>query len=139
MTYIISCKDNNCKNTTYATNIVDLLDNHRNDNGYFICERCKGLGYIEKSFALQEPGHFWKFHLTGAIRLGIEDETYQPFVFIVENEPFSKPDSIWFSYYKDLRPFGGRLKLGYGPGGPPILDFDQINYFLTSLRKLRLI
>ena len=28
---------------------------------------------------------------------------------------------VWFSYYKDLRDTGGRLKLGYGPGGPPVL------------------
>ena len=36
------------------------------------------------------------------------------------------PGDVWFSYYKDLRPDGGRLKLGYGPGGPPVLDGESV-------------
>jgi hypothetical protein len=38
-------------------------------------------------------------------------------------------DDIWFSYYKDLRKVGGRLKLGYGPGGPPVLSKFRFKLF----------
>lgn len=76
---------------------------------------------FKKAFDLQEPGDTWEPYLRGAIRLGDPDDTYQPFVFMVSYEPDGTVNDIWFSYYKDLRETGGRLKLGYGPGGPPVL------------------
>lgn len=46
------------------------------------------------------------------------------------------PNGLWFSYYKDTRPEGGRLKLGYGPGGPPVLDKDQVKRLIKELLKV---
>ena len=35
------------------------------------------------------------------------------------------PD-VWFAYYKDMRKQGGRLKMGYGPGGPPVFSAEEV-------------
>ena len=77
--------------------------------------------------------------MRGAIRLGDPDDTYQPFIFMVSYEPDGKANDIWFSYYKDLRETGGRLKLGYGPGGPPVLGAEQLIFLLKRLTQLGLI
>ncbi len=44
------------------------------------------------------------------------------FAFLVGELEDDRPGDVWLSYYKDLRPEGGRLKPGYGPGGPPVLN-----------------
>ncbi len=139
MGWTIQCNDTNCKAETWATNIVNLIENHTDKNGWFVCSQCGGSGFIEKSFDLQEPGHTWEPYLRGAIRLGDPDDTYQPFVFMVSYEPNGKVNNIWFSYYKDLRETGGRLKLGYGPGGPPVLGTEQLLILLRRLYDLGLI
>jgi hypothetical protein len=71
--------------------------------------------------------------LRGLIPLGESGDTYQPFVFLVSYEPSGKVTDIWFSYYKDLRSSGGRLKLGYGPGGPPVLCKVKFLRLLSQL------
>lgn len=38
--------------------------------------------------------------------------------------------------YKDLRETGGLLKLGYGPGRPPVLGHSQVVDLVRQLRKL---
>jgi hypothetical protein len=139
MGWPIQCNNQNCKSVTWATNIVDLIDNHTDKNGWFICGQCGTGGFIEKSFDLQEPGHAWEPYLRGVIRLGDPNDTYQPFVFLVSYEPNGRANDIWFSYYKDLREAGGRLKLGYGPGGPPVLETEQILSLLKRLADLGLI
>ena len=139
MGWSIQCNNSNCKSQTWATNIVDLIDNHTDENGWFVCSQCGNGGFIEKSFDLQEPGHTWEPFLRGAIRLGDPDDTYQPFVFMVSYEPNGKANDIWFSYYKDLRETGGRLKLGYGPGGPPVLGTEQLLSLIKRLYNLGLI
>ena len=58
---------------------------------------------------------------------------------MVSYYPSVKANDIWFSYYKDLRESGGRLKLGYGPGGPPVLGTEQLIFLLTKLNNLHLI
>ena len=118
MGWSINCTS--CGKESRATNIVDLLANHTDDDGWFLCP-AGHHGYIEKSFALQEEGDRWEPFLRGAIPLGASGNTYQPFVFLVSYEPAGEVTDVWFSYYKDLRASGGRLKLGYGPGGPPVL------------------
>jgi hypothetical protein len=118
MGYWIKCSDTNCNKITYAINIVDLIKNHRDESGKFICS-CGKNGYIEKSFPLQEEGEVWEPVLQGIITLG--------------------EDSLWFSYYKDLRESGGRLKLGYGPGGPPVLHKDTFLELLEKLMELDII
>jgi hypothetical protein len=133
MPFTIKCSDKNCGKETWVDNIVDLIEYHRDKDGWFICA-CKQKGYILKSFNLQEEGKVWEPYLHGIITLGDEEDTYQPFVFNVSYSPDAKTDSsLWFSYYKDLREIGGRLKLGYGPGGPPVLDKDM---FMDLIRQL---
>jgi hypothetical protein len=139
MGWSIQCNNTNCKSETWAINIVDLIDNHTNKNGWFFCGQCGHDGYIEKKFELQEPGHTWEPYLRGVIRLGDTEDSYQPFVFMVSYEPTGKANDIWFSYYKDLRESGGRLKLGYGPGGPPVIGTEQLIFLLTKLNSLDLI
>ena len=75
---------------------------------------------------MQEGGEF-KPYLRGIIPLGEKGEVYQPFVFLFSGKPKGPANELWFSYYKDLRKRTkagkkGRLKLGYGPGGPPVLN-----------------
>lgn len=115
------CEEKGCR----ASNIVDLLDNYRDkETRWFLCN-CGKQGYVRKEYPLQEKGELWKPILKGAIRLGDKGDTYQPFVFLVVNNQRKVSgdtiEDIWFSYYKDTRPDGGRLKLGHGPGGPPVL------------------
>lgn len=139
MSWSIECNNENCKGFTWASNIVDLIDKHTNSDGWFVCSHCSSYGSIKKSFDLQEPGDTWEPYLRGAIRLGDKDDSYQPFVFMVSYKPDDKSNNIWFSYYKDLRETGGRLKLGYGPGGPPVLGIEQILLLLKRLLELGLI
>lgn len=87
----------------------------------------------KKIFRLQEIGEFWEPYLRGVIPLGKTSDIYQPFVFLVSYEPSSEATDIWFSYYKDLRSSGGRLKLGYGPGGPPVLGKVSFLNLLSQL------
>jgi|SRR5665647_636395 len=135
MPFVIKCSDKNCNKETWTANIVDLINDHRDDNGWFICS-CGQKGYIEKSFSLQEEGEVWEPYLQGIITLGDDGDTYQPFVFNVSYSPLDKTDSLWFSYYKDLRKEGGRLKLGYGPGGPPVLHKDTFKELIKKLIQL---
>jgi hypothetical protein len=132
MAWLIRCSDSKCGKETWVGNIVDLIFSHRDGAGWFLCQ-CGHHGYIEKSFALQEAGEKWEPYLRGIIPLGASGDTYQPFVFLVSSAPDEPADSIWFSYYKDLRASGGRLKLGYGPGGPPVLGNNQVLHLLRQL------
>lgn len=132
MGFLIKCSDINCNKTTWAINIVDLISNYRDDKGWFLGS-CGHRGYVEKRFDLQEEGEVWEPFLQGIITLGDEGATYQPFVFKVSYTPAGNSDSLWFSYYKDLRAEGGRLKLGYGPGGPPVLHKDTLKNLFKQL------
>jgi hypothetical protein len=132
MAWNIKCVNSDCKRQSWADNIVDLIANHRDDSGWFSCS-CGKHGYIEKIFELQEPGQLWQPYLRGIISLGESGDTYQPFVFLISYEPTGEVTDIWFSYYKDLRSSGGRLKLGYGPGGPPNLGKASFLNLLSQL------
>ncbi len=136
MSWDIKCSDPECKLTVWPANIAELLDNHRNDDGYFLCG-CGRRGSIKKEYRLQEIGEKWEPYLRGAIRLGSE-KTYHPFVFLVSYGENEDVCDLWFSYYKDLRSSGGRLKLGYGPGGPPVLGRPQLTELLSLIAKLNL-
>lgn len=134
MGWLIKC-NGKCGVDTWADNIDELIRNHRDDNGWFLCQ-CGKHGYIEKTFDLQEPGETWEPHLRGIIPLGVDGDIYQPFVFLVSYEPDGLVNDIWFSYYKDTRPTGGRLKLGYGPGGPPVLGKEQVLQMLKLMKSM---
>jgi hypothetical protein len=53
MAWNIKCTDLDCTQQSSASNIVDLIANHRDDGGWFLCP-CGKHGYIEKRFPLQE-------------------------------------------------------------------------------------
>jgi len=135
MAWQIKCVNRTCNEEAWARDIVDLIQNHRDSEGWFLC-CCGERGYIEKSYALQEGGEPWKPFLKGIIALGDPGESYQPFVFLVGPDPSGPADAVWFSYYKDLRSSGGRLKLGHGPGGPPVLGTQQITALVKKLLDL---
>lgn len=135
MGWSIKCHKDSCTEQTRAYNIVDLIQNHRGKDGWIKCN-CGITGYIEKSFRLQEVGDVWEPYLRGIITLGKKGETYQPFVYIVSYTPKGRCTDIWFSYYKDLREQGGKLKLGYGPGGPPVLHKTKIKHLIKILKEV---
>ena len=132
MAWEIKCTDRGCGRTTSAQHIVDLISNHRDATGWLLCE-CGSRGYVEKSYSLQEGGDPWKPFIKGAIPLGAPSEIYQPFVFLVAASPDGDPDSVWISYYTDLRSSGGRLKLGHGLGGPPVLSAEGVRALMGEL------
>ena len=137
MSWLIKCT--NCDKKTWAANIVKLIDNCCDNMGWFRCNACDNPGYVEKSFDLQEPGEVWKPYLKGAVRLRNDPNgTYQPFVFLVSDAPNSGPSSVWFCYYKDTRP-DGKLRLGHGPGGPPVLAVAEVTQLVEELKKRKLL
>jgi hypothetical protein len=108
MVYEVKCAKH-CKDKSFwAGNIVELLDKGRDSQGLFKAA-CGHPGYIEKSFALQEEGETWDPFLRGAVKLGRPKDTYQPFVYLVSDEPDGPIKDLWFAYYKDMRSTGGRL------------------------------
>lgn len=133
MAWSINCNNPSCGQTIRADNIVELINNHVDEAGWFVCRVCNNHGHIKKSFDLQEPGETWDPFLRGVISLGELNDTYQPFVFLVSYEHDGPVTDIWVSYYKDLRRSGGNLKLGYGPGGPPVLGTSQLLSLLKQL------
>src|SRR5580700_122351 len=54
-------------------------------------------------------------------------------VYMVSYDCDGPVNDLWFSYYKDTRPSGGRLKLGHGPGGPPVLGKQQLLSLVAKL------
>jgi hypothetical protein len=138
MAWKIECSDNECKKMTKVSNIVELIKKHRDSEGWFLCS-CGHNGFIYKPFKLQEKGKTWEPYLRGIIPLGDEESSYQPFFFLVSYKSTGVCNSVWISYYKDLRKEKGKLKLGYGPGGPPVLKVDTIKEMLKQLKKLQLI
>ena len=127
MAWTIECT--NCDRETNPANISELMK-CRDNQGWFLCEHCKSRGYIKKRFELQEKNVGpWNPYLKGAIRPSGHDEnnTYQPFAFLVSYAPKEDPGDVWFCYYKDTRgEEGGRLKMGHGPGGPPVFSAEGV-------------
>ncbi len=101
--WVIRCTDEQCGQVTYAAQIDELIGQHRDDAGWFLCGLCGKHGYIEKSFARQEgEGQTWAPFLKGAIKLEYPDDTYRPFAFLVgRTADDGEVDSVWVSYYKD--------------------------------------
>jgi hypothetical protein len=133
MTGIVVKCTKGCKEDFWVANIIELFKS-RDSRGFFKCP-CGHDGYVEKSFNTQE-GELWAPFLRGAISLGQRGDFYQPFVYLVTYKPDAviKEDcELWFAYYKDMRPTGGRLKLGYGPGGPPVFDAQDLLSLLSQL------
>ena len=136
MSWLIKCGEAVCGKNTWVADVVDLISSHRDAEGWFVCGECGARGYIEKSFAMQEGGDRWEPYLRGVVPLGTSGDVYQPFVFLVSYEPDGPASDLWFSYYKDLRESGGRLKLGYGPGSPPVLGKREVVGLLRQLKRI---
>ena len=146
MVWYIKCCDTECDKTTSAKNIVSLITKHVCENGYFRCATCKGKGYIKKSYKQQgDDEKVWKPFLLGVITLGKCEEIYQPFIFLCSNSADSKPTYAWFCYYKRTPITKGKkkgkwnLKLGHGPGGPPVLAFSKILWLVDELKVRKLL
>lgn len=143
MGFTVACSDSSCGTITWAKNIVDLIENHTNADGWFICKTCqKPTGYIEKNFTLQEgEEEIWAPYLRGTIKVNDDREAiYQPFVFLVSYQPTSPVEDYWFCYYKDMRGQpNGRLKMGHGPGGPPVLGKQNIINLLKQMKAMNCI
>ena len=135
MAWQVKCSDNDCKKNTWASNIVNLIRERCDEDGWFTC-RCGKPGYTEKEFKLQEEGQKWRPFLRGAKILENLSETYFPFVFLVSYKKDNPVTDVWFCYYKDLRNNNGKLKLGHGPGGPPVLDKRSLLDLLRHLTKI---
>lgn len=145
MGYEIKCDREGCGKSVKVANIVDLIRDHTDEDGYFPCsdKNCNGKGYIKKEFALQEKGKQWRFFIVGVIPLSKNaKDTYQPYIFLCsyQNEgdtakdlPRGKATDAWFCYYKDLREEGGKLKHGHGPGGPPVLQIQRVKDLVVEL------
>jgi hypothetical protein len=135
MAWKIECSSPGCGKEFWAENIDVLLRDHRDSHGWFLCQCGKPTGFIRKEFELQEDGETWAPFLRGAIKLGTKGDTYQPFVFMVSYEHDGPVTDMWFSYFKDTRNVypDGRLKLGYGPGGPPVLGLSQVFDLVNAL------
>ena len=141
MAWIIKCGDEKCgdgkrRSETWTQNIDDLKRNHCDTQGWFLCGKCGSRGYIPKQFKIQEGGE-WKPYLKGIIqpRQYDCDAVYQPFAFLVSSSPEAPPEDVWFAYYKDLRTQGGRLKMGYGPGGPPVFSAEEVLDLVAQMVK----
>ncbi|MCX7001352.1 MAG: hypothetical protein NT106_13825 [Candidatus Sumerlaeota bacterium] len=135
MAYTFKCRE--CSSNTWTANIVELFENYTNASGRFVCPNCKSTDtYIYKKSKLQEPGDFWERWIKGVIRIKTEYETYSPYIFLTAGSEDGDISDLHFNYYKDLRPQGGLLKPGAGPGGGPVLGVNDLFYVLRHLVKL---
>jgi hypothetical protein len=134
MSYKIKCRNQDCQEERYASNIVDLIDNHTDSLGRLKCIVCGNPdAYIYQESPLQEKGGPWKRWTKGVIRIKTQFEQYSPYVFLSSDKEDGDITDIQFNYYKDTRPEGGRLKHGHGPGGSPALNKEEILQLLEKL------
>jgi hypothetical protein len=126
LAYDVKCRA--CDTITWAGNIDKLLKNHTNENGRFVCSKCLSTEtHIFRISALQEgPDEFWRRWIKGVITIDSGIETYCPYVFLTADSEAGPVTGLHFHYYKDTRAQGGRLKHGHGPGGPPVLGFEDL-------------
>ena len=132
MAYPIKCPK--CPEESYPANIVELIDKHTNKKGELVCEFCGRAGaYVYQESALQEKGKEWKRYYKGIVPLPSRDRWYSPYAWLVADAPRARARAIQLCYYKDLRPDGGKLKHGHGPGGTPVLGKRELLHLLRRL------
>ncbi|MGD0828651.1 MAG: hypothetical protein ABSA09_11280 [Desulfobaccales bacterium] len=136
MGYTINCDA--CEQASWAGNIVELIENHTDDNQMFKCTNCGSSGaYIHKIYETQGNEDPWEPYFKGIIRIDYKEaelKDYHPYVFLIgHGGPQEKVNSLQISYYKDLRETGGSLKHGHGPGGAPVIGLSD---FANILHKL---
>jgi hypothetical protein len=141
--YKIRCGQ--CNNITTSLQIIDLLNN-TNEHGLFICKH----GHTSNTFIhrkvenLQEKDQIWDHCITGIIPIDYKSETYFPYGNLIADaddngQPLGKATHFQPCYFKDTRQFGGSLKHGHGPGGPPVFAISHIFTILERLILLNLI
>ena len=121
----IKCK---CGTTTNGGNIVTIIEQHTDDQHRFVCESCGGNGYVVKNLKMQDGEKVKIYYLGVFVFAG--KPGYQPFTYLCayaqkDGKPPTKPTHVQVCYYRDLRSKGGKLKLGHGPGAPPIISFKH--------------
>ena len=134
MGYDVKCRT--CDATTWAGNIVDLVKHHTTVSGRFVCVKCSGTDtFIYRISDLQEgPEEKWERWIKGIILIDSGIQTYSPYVFLTADSEDGPVTGLHFHYYKDTRSRpGGRLKHGHGPGGPPVLQTDDLFQILERL------
>lgn len=132
MGYLIDCP--NCSAKTWASNMVELIQDHLGQTGTLRCIACQVEGaHIYRESTLQEQGEVWTRRICGVIPLDSGIPTYTPYVLLTADPGSAQPDGIHFGYFKDTRPSGGKLKHGHGPGGGPALGFDLLFQLLRKL------
>jgi len=134
MAWRVECAKDGCSARDSVDNIVTLIEQHVDADGWFKCS-AGHRAYIRKSFQMQEGGEPWKPFLRGIYKFPVL-QAYEPFVFLVSDSESGPVNAVWFSYYKDLRGQGGRLKLGYGPGGPPVVQARDVVDLVEKLHAL---
>ncbi|MBM3335310.1 hypothetical protein FJY63_11670, partial [Candidatus Sumerlaeota bacterium] len=139
MGYDIQCRT--CKSITWARNIVDLVKAHTNQEGRFVCASCRNTDtFIYRESRLQEEGETWKRWVKGVITIVSDVETYTSYIFLTADAEDSPPTGLHFHYYKDTRSKpNGRLKHGHGPGGPPVLQNEDLFTIIRQLVSMNVI
>jgi hypothetical protein len=127
MPYDIQCQK--CKGHTWAGNIVDLIKEHTNAQGRFLCAHCGEVDtFIYRESQLQEEGETWERWIKGVILIDSGINTYSPYIFLTANSEDGEATGLHFHYYKDTRSHkNGSLKHDHGPGGPPVLHKNDLS------------
>ncbi len=134
--WMIQCSSEKCGEKSWPENIVDLVNNYKDAQGWIVCGACGCPGYIQKQYDVQEGGQFQPY-LKAILQPDYTQEgyteIYRPFAFLASYGPDEPLTDIWFVYYKDMREYDGRLKMGHGPGGPPIFFITDIVDILSKM------
>ena len=134
MGYLVKCGSRDCGKETFVDNITDLVDNQTDSQGRLKCAICGHTGaYVYRESKLQEKGQTWPRWIKGVIRITTSFETYSPYVLLSADTEAGAVTDVHFGYYKDMRPQGGKLKHGHGPGGGPALNKEEILQLVKRL------
>lgn len=129
MSVEIYCLGSQCtRNATYAKNLLDLVCNHTDDQGWIVC-KCGKHGYVAKNFDYSKA--ITKEHnpsIRAAILCNGEYGNYHPCVFLVSQTPQSPICQMWF-YGIDENRMTGKLNLG----PPPQFQAYNILPIISSL------
>jgi len=148
--WLINC--NTCGHVT-DPGIIHKLASHCNEDGWFVCSKCKQRGHIKNTIQQHEKKEDPKAparepYLLGLcviVRQDLQDRTrnYYPFVFWVGNSPEGDATNMWFCYYKDTRTFReterrreGNFEIEHGPDAPPVLYFKQYAKLIKAIFEI---
>ena len=141
----------NCNTCGHVTNpgTIHRLVLHCNEDGWFVCSKCKQRGHIKTTFQRQEnevdtetqPQEPYFLGLCGIMRQDMKDRdrSYYPFAFWMGSRPKAPATRIWFCYYKDTRTLKeksrreGNLEMDHGYSGPPVHDFKKYTELIAAL------